>query len=179
MQIVVSICLITTALILSNCSFAASQGDLSATSKGTSEISVTLGLLARISGLSDFTFGNWNGGNLNADDNLCVGLFGASSYRIRAVGDGDGSDINGFALSNGSDFIPYRVFYNDQTGLPGRTELAAATSISGQTASAAFWNLFGCLFNNANLSILLEEPDLIAAGAGSYTGKLTLVVIPE
>lgn len=171
--------LIAFCLLFSSLTLAANQGELTPTSSGASEITVTLGLLSRISGLSDFNLGNWTSGDLSANDNLCVGLFGSSNYRIRAIGDGDGNDINAFALSDGSNFIPYRVFYNDQAGLSGRAELTAATSLSSMTAGSAFWNLFGCLVDNANLSILIEKPNLLSASAGIYTGTLTLIVIPE
>lgn len=158
---------------------AATQGQLGGNSSGDIEINLTLGLLARISGLSDIAFGTWTSGDLTANQNICVGLYGTNTYRFRATGSGDASDSNAFALTNGSDYIPYRVFYNDQTGLSGRTELTTAISINNQTASSAFWNIFGCWFNNANLSILLEDSSLASANTGNYTGTLTVTVIPE
>ncbi len=173
------IILILLALISSKSSFAATQGSVGTNSSGDIDINLTLGLLARISGISDIAFGSWTSGNLNANQNLCVGLFGTNLYQFRATGSGNNSSANAFALSNGSDYIPYRVFFNDSTGLGGRTELSAATSINNQSASFAFFNIFGCLVRNANLSIIIEEPALESAETGSYTGTLTLTIIPE
>jgi len=175
MRFILSFFLLFTSLQAS----AATQGGLGNNSSGDIEINLTLGLLARISGLADMAFGTWNGGDLTSNQNICVGLYGTNSYRFRASGSGDGSDANAFALSNGSDYLPYRVFFNDQTGLTGRTELTASNSLTNQTASGSFWNLFGCLINNANLSILLEDASLASASTGNYTGTLTVTVIPE
>ena len=169
------------ALLLLSCfpAYSATQGSLGNNSSGDLEINLTLGLLARITGLSDIAFGNWTGGDLTADQNICVGLYGTNTFRLRATGSGDLNSANAFALSNGSDYIPYRVYFNDQNGLSGRTELTAATALTNQTAGAAFWNIFGCLINNANLSVLIEETELASASAGNYTGTLTVTVIPE
>ncbi len=159
--------------------FSATQGSLGNNSSGDIEINLTLGLLARISGLTDIAFGSWAGGDLTANQNICVGLYGTNTFRLRATGSGDINSANAFALYNGSDYIPYRVYFNDQNGLTGRTELTAATTLTNQTAGSAFWNIFGCLINNANLSLLIEETDLASASSGNYTGTLTVTVIPE
>jgi len=171
--IVVGCCCLTTSIS------AANQGNLSTSSSGDLDITLTLGLLARVTGFSDFNFGTWNAGDLSANDDLCVGLFGATQYRIRATGDGNASDLNAFALSNGSDFVDYRVFFNDQTGTTGQVELNAANVILGQNAPGSFFNLFGCFIQNANIQILIEETNLASAPAGNYSGTLTLTVIPE
>lgn len=166
-------------LLSSQLTSAATQGDLSQNSSGEIEISLTLGLLARLSGLTDIVFGAWNNGDLTAEQNICVGLYGTNQFRFRASGSGDNSSANAFALTNGSTYLSYRVFFNDQTGTSGRNELSAGTALNGQTAGFAFWNIFGCLVNNANVSILIEESALNSAQAGSYTGTLTLTVVPE
>jgi len=158
---------------------AANQGAANNTSNGDINITLTLGLLSRITGLNDFTFGTWTSGNLTANDNLCIGLFGTNQYKISAQGSGDGSDVNAYAVTNGSDYLPYRVFFNDQANTTGQTELFSSTILSGQNANGSFLNLFGCFSENANLDILLANNDLTTAGSGNYIGQLTVTLIPE
>lgn len=169
-------------LLSSQTVLSASQGQLGGSSNANLNITLTLGLFSRITGLSDFSFGNWVGGDLSANDNLCIGLWGTGTrqYRIRATGDGNGSDINAFALSNGTDFLPYRVFFNDQTGTVGQVELSSSSALLGQTAATgSFANLFGCFIENANIALLIENSSLSAVNSGSYFGLLTLTLIPE
>ncbi|WP_196138742.1 hypothetical protein [Aliikangiella sp. G2MR2-5] len=168
-------------ILLAKASFChgATQGEFGSNSQGDVEITLTLGLLTRITGLADINFGNWTGGSLTSDQNICIGLYGTNNYRITATGSGDNSNVNSFALSNGVDYLPYRVFYNDTSSTSGRVELVSAQPLTGQTASNAFWNIFGCLTTNANLSMLIEEPALLSVPPASYTGTLTLTIIPE
>jgi len=158
---------------------AANQGAVNNTSNGDINITLTLGLLSRITGLNDFTFGTWTSGDLTANDNLCIGLFGTNQYKISAQGSGDGSNINAFAITNGSDYLPYRVFFNDQTNTAGQTEVFSSSILSAQGASGAFLNLFGCFTENANLEVSLASNDLAASGSGNYVGQLTVILIPE
>jgi len=157
----------------------ANQGQLGASSDASVDITLTLGLLSRVTGLSDFAFGAWTGGNLSANDNLCIGVYGTTQYRVSATGDGDGADINAFALTNGTDFLPYRVFFNDQTGTAGQIELSSSSTLLGQSAAGSFFNLFGCFTENANVDLLIENNALAATGGGAYFGTLTLTMIPE
>lgn len=159
--------------------FAADQGQLGTNSNASVDITLTLGLLTRVTGLNDFAFGSWSGGDLSANDNLCIGVYGTTQYRVSATGDGDGSDINAFALTNGADFLPYRVFFNDQTGTAGQIELSSTSALLGQSATGSFFNLFGCFNENANIDLLIENNSLAAAGGGAYSGTLTLTMIPE
>lgn len=166
-------------LLSSQTVFSANQGQLATNSNADLDITLTLGLLTRVTGLNDFSFGTWSGGDLSANDDLCIGLYGANQYRVRATGDGDGIDINAFALTNGIDFLPYRVFYNDQTGTSGQVELSTSSSLLGQNAANSFFNLFSCSNQNANIGLLIENASLAATGAGAYAGTLTLTLIPE
>ncbi len=166
-------------LLFNQPAISAVQGQLGSNSSASLDITLTLGLLTRVTGLSDFSFGSWSGGDLSANDNLCIGVYGTSQYRVSATGDGDGIDINAFALTNGTEFLPYRVFFNDQTGTAGQLELSSSTALLGQNAPGSFFNLFGCFIENANIDLLIENNALAAAGGGSYSGTLTLTMIPE
>lgn len=166
-------------LFIPQAALSAEQGQLGSNSNASVDITLTLGLLTRVTGFSDFTFGAWTGGDLSTNDNLCVGVYGTTQYRVKATGDGNGVDINAFALTNGSQYLPYRVFFNDQIGTSGQVELSSTTALLGQNAPGSFFNLFGCFIENANIDLLIENDSLAAAGGGSYSGTLTLTMIPE
>lgn len=178
-KLLISYTLLFALLLFNQPVFSANQGQLGASSDASMGITLTLGLLARVTGLSDFAFGSWTGGNLSANDNLCIGVYGTTQYRVSATGDGDGSDINAFALSNGTDFLPYRFFFNDQTGTAGQLEISSNSVLLGQSATGSFLNLFGCFSENANIDLLIENNALAEAGSGAYSGTLTLTMIPE
>lgn len=167
---------------------AAGQGSAGATTSGNVDVTLTTGISARLSGLTDFALGTWTGtGDLTANQDLCVGRTGAGffangSYRVRASGSGDASNIHAFTLSNGVQQIYYDVFFNDQTGVAGRTPLTGGVMLSAQQG-LGIWEifnvLFGCVVRNGNLSIGVPEAALSAASGGLYTGTLTLVLIPD
>lgn len=167
--------------------FAATQGSSGPTTTGTTEIIYVQGLNARISGFQDMSLGTWSGsGPLTANENLCigrsgVGFFGSAGYRVRAQGDGEPGDPSAFTLSNGTDLIHYNAYFNDQTGLTNRQQLTAGLTLGGQTGSglAFVFNLiFGCVINNANLSIEVTETEL-QQHIGNFSGTLSLTLIPQ
>ncbi len=176
------------ALLLATSTPAATQGGAGTTSSGSVDITLTTGLAARLSGLVDFALGTWSGsGDLAADQDVCIGrsgvpFFGLGAYRIRAYGDGDPADVSAFTLSNGVDRLYYDVWFNDQTGLGGRQSLTAGVMQSGLQGfgfgEVLNW-LFGCVVRNANVSISVPVTQMQAAVGGTYSGTLTLVLIPD
>ena len=168
-------------------SFAATQGSTGPTSTGTVDITYTQGIVGRIEGFADMPLGTWSGrGPMTANENLCVsrngiGFFGSGTYRILASGNGEPGNPSAFTLTNGADLLYYNVYFNDQAGTAGRVPLTAGVALTGQSSSgfAFFFNLlFGCVVQNANISIEVTEPELMAS-AGTYTGTLTLMLTPE
>jgi hypothetical protein len=175
-------------LHVTHVAMAAGQGSSGLTSTGQVDMTLTTGLSARIAGLSDFALGTVaTGSNAAANQDICigrsgVGLFSAGSYRLRASGDGTATDAHAFVLRNGADEITYDVFFNDQPGLAGRVPLTGGVMLSGQQGLGLFelFNLiFGCTVRNANVSIEVPAAQLAAASSGTYTGTLTLVLIPD
>ena len=163
---------------------AATQGSQGPTSSGTVETVVTIGQFVRIRNLRDFIFGIWNvgDGTLSDNDNACIAnnaIFG--SYAVRATGDGNGFDPAAFTLSNGAEQINYNVYWNDQTGTAGNQQLTAGLIQHGQTASAFsfLFNVFGFCVLNSNLEIEIPDTELQAASGGTYSGTLTLLIIPD
>lgn len=172
----------------STTTWAATQGAVNNTSTGSADVTLTTGLSARLSGLVDFTLGTLDlASGASANQDICVGrsgvgLFANGAYRIRASGDGDPADVHAFTLSNGVDQIYYDVFFNDQGGLTGRTQLTGGVTLPAQQGFGLFevFNLlFGCVARNANVSIDVSPAQLTGASSGNYAGTLTLVLIPD
>ena len=166
---------------------AANQGTTGPDSSGSIDITYTTGLFSRINGFADMPLGTWSGsGPLTANDNLCIArtgisLFGSGTYRILAQGDGAPGNPGEFTLTNGTDLLFYNVYFNDQAGTVGRTQLSGGVALTGQSSSgfAYFLNMiFGCVVQNANISIEVPESELMAS-AGAYTGTLAITLIPE
>ncbi|MEM7097345.1 MAG: hypothetical protein AAF541_03730 [Pseudomonadota bacterium] len=182
------LCLFLSGLLSSNpAAYAAVQGNLGSSTTATTDLTYTQGLSARISGFSDMNLGTYSGtGSMTATDNICigrsgVGFFGSGAYRVRAAGDGTPGNPSAFTLSNGSEQMFYNVFFNDQTGLIGRAPMTAGVALTGQSGGgfAFVFNLvFGCVFNNANLSIEVPEAEL-QRNIGTFSGTLSLTLIPE
>lgn len=157
--------------------FAATDGTVGATSTGTAEINVSIPQLIKISGLADLNFGTYSGsGDLDLNENVVVAGNDSSAsptYRVTASGSGASS---AFTVSNGTETLPYRVFFNDQAGIAGTTETAATTPLTNQ---GGIHTSLGTNTENANYRVLFAETALQNAAAGAYTGTLTLVVEPE
>ena len=165
---------------------AAIQGSTGTTSNGEVDITVVVGELALINGLTDINLGSWPGsGDMNGNDTFCVAVTGAflnqpKNYQLRASGDGDTINPSEFTLSNGATDIYYRVFLTDLNGqielLPGQI----ANGVQFFADITYILNLIfgGCFFPNATIDILIEEAEL-ATGAGTHNGTLTLELIPE
>jgi len=165
--------------------YAASQGSAGTTSSGTVEIGIAVNRAIIILGLRDFNFGLWRNGDgtLQDNDDVCVAKtsnFG--TYGIRAAGNGDGFDPAAFTLSNGIDQINYNVFWNDETGTAGNVQITPGliehgqVETAGHVLAAAF---FGICFLNANIEIEIPETELASSVGGTYSGTLTLLVIPD
>lgn len=181
-----SACLLACLLIAAQpTALAATQGAPGNTSStGSVDVDLVIGFRTRISGLEDFNLGTWSGaGSLTANDNICVGgnYFGGG-YRIRASGDGEPGDPAAFTLSNGASRIKYNTFFNDVPNAgPDRVPMVGGVTLTGQTGTSfprIFNFFFGCVANNANISIEVPESELLG-GTGSYSGTLTLLLLPE
>jgi hypothetical protein len=154
---------------------AATDGTLGSTSTGT--LSITLGIqdLVRISGLADMALGNYTGaGDLNSNEDVCVYRNGPSGqYKVTAS-----ASEGAFALKAGSNAIPYKVYFNDATGVSGET-LLTYSAISGAQSGANNQSV-DCSVGgkSSNVHVQLLETDLQAAAPGAYSGTLILTVEP-
>ncbi len=165
-----------TALGVSSTWAATADGTAGASSTGTTDITITIPQLARISDMTAITFPDWDGtGGEVATDDICV-WSNTGAYNITATGDGT---LNAFTITDGTDTIAYLVEWEDaNAGAASGTSLTSGTALAGQLTSAV---ASACDVNglNSTLIITLPSAQLEAAGNGTYTGQLTLVVAAE
>ena len=133
-----------------------------------------------ISGTSNFTFGTWSGtGNLSDNYDVCIYVTaadGGPNYKIKAS---TGHDPI-FKLSDGSGhYLPFTVYWNDQTGSTGQQEMTAGDATSIGVQSGADTSSPTCSgAKNSNLELRFSSSDMGSAIAGAYSGTLTLTLLP-
>lgn len=160
-----------------NCS-AASDGASSTTSTGSANLSVTIPKLIRARGFTDFTPSIYSGtgtrsasGNINVSTNYGTAV---RTYSIVATGSGASG---AFTISDTfGNTLAYSAFYNQVTGITGRTTLTAGVALTGRTGAA---KPLSDTTQNANLSINFTQANLQAAEAGNYSGTIAVVFSPE
>jgi hypothetical protein len=133
----------------------------------------------RITGLSDINFGLIANFNADAVRSQSVCAFSGRpnlAYNIRAMGDAAG---NAFALTNGSDLLPYEVQWSGTAGQTSGLNLTPNVVRTGFISSAAQQTCSNGPATTASLVILIRAAALQSAAGGSYTGNLTLIIAPE
>lgn len=159
-------------------SYAATDGSLGATSTGTTDLSLSISDMVRVTGMADFSFGNYGGsGTATLDDNICIYTNNPTGqYVVTATGDGAGSAFT--VDDNNSHVIAYTVRFNDQTGTSGN--VALTTNVASATQSGANTTSQTCAGGNtANIEISITQSALMSVPAATYSGVLTLVVEPN
>ncbi len=154
--------------------FAASQGSIGSTSTGTTDISLTIDPLVRITGMSDIGLGTFNGtDDISGTDDVCVYSNTSGNYMITAS---DG-DADGFKLVNGGASIVYEVKWNDQdadtTALVDGTQFATAQNNASTTTSDCGGG------TNATIKIAVTAANMLLVVPNVYTATLTILVEPE
>jgi hypothetical protein len=133
----------------------------------------------RVTGLIDANFGTI--ANLTIDavlaQSLCVYSNGSgNSYSIRADGSGAGG---AYTLSNGVTTLAYDVRWNSQAGQTNGTILSPGAILAGQTTIAQNQTCSNGPATTASLIVTLPATSLSSAGAGNYSGSLTIIVAEE
>lgn len=133
----------------------------------------------RITGLSDVNFGTIS--NLTIDavqaQSVCVYSNGPSNgYGVRADGSGAGG---AFTLSNGVTTMAYDVRWNSQSGQSNGTVLSPGAMLTSQTTDAQNQTCSNGPPTTASLIVTLPATSLTSAGAGNYSGTLTLIFSEE
>lgn len=136
--------------------------------------------LMQITGLSDMALPTWSIGNPapEATMDLCVYavLPIAGQYAIRA------SSPDGFVLKNGTQQIPYTLYWNDggagNLGGSLGTQLANNVTLTGQQNANVLSALclLGVTGPTARLTLRISDAAMTAALAGTYNGTLTLMI---
>ncbi|MBL7661362.1 hypothetical protein JNK13_01290 [bacterium] len=177
MKKIIAKVLVVGALMSTTTALAATDGTVGATSTGTANITLTIPKLIKLVGLADFAFGTYTGtGDFNGNENVVVSTnYGtaARTYRIRATGSGASS---AFTLTDGSQTIPYAVYWNDATGTSGRVALTTNINLTAQGGAS---KPLSSSSDNANYSVEILEANMQSVDAGAFSGTLTLVVTPE
>ena len=147
----------------------------------------------RISGLSDFTIGNWSMGDPNVYRYVDVCIYRQNNgtgtnrrYFITASGDGPG-----FQLKSGSYALAYTVqWFAGGTGNPGGGTARTLTSNvqfpnnfnTARLKTDVPANSSDCNGNSAptaRLALTINATALDAVPDGTYTGTLNLLVVPQ
>lgn len=155
--------------------FAATDGQVGATSTGSANISLTLPKLIRIRNMADVLFPSYSGaGDLTFNKDITVSVnYPTGGYRITTTGSGASS---AFTVAAGATTIPYAMLYNDQAGIAGTVAVTAGTPLTGQSGAL---RPLGTNNLNANYQVKFLETNLQSADAASYSGTLTIIVAPE
>lgn len=165
--------LITTVLLSSTASWAATQGVLGSSSSGDLVISVRTIDQISISGLKDIVLAQDATGNFIGQSGACVYRNATGTYSIRALGSGNNSS---FELSDGgANTIAYDLNYDDGNGAMA---MSPATTLRGRyNANTSAPDCEGD--SNGTISVSVAQADISAVPAGNYSGTLTLTVSPE
>lgn len=166
---------LTSTLLLGTPAYSATQGDLDPTSTGSFDVSIVIPERVRLTGLRDISFGKYPGsGDLNRNLDLCVySNAPTAGYTVVATGSGASND---FLLEESEHAIPYRVYWNDEVGTSGETQLVASTALPSQTGANAVSEDCSVGGLSANVHIEVLEADIKGNPNAVYSGVLTLVV---
>lgn len=160
-------------------------------STGSSDLSVTIPVLYKISGIADLTTASYVGnGALSMNDDVCIytNNLADTNYRITLQGSttcsggscpGTPSDVFAIANDTNNQAVEYTAYWNDVATTTGRTAVGVKGGANATTAnqgpSSQSVTCGGS--PNANFSVDFTEADLLAVGAGAYTGTLTITLI--
>lgn len=156
---------------------------------GSSDLSVTIPVLYKISGIADLTTASYAGnGALTMNDDVCIYTnVAAGQYKVTLAGSnvctGVGCPANNiFAIANDTNNqgVVYGAYWNEAITTTGRVQVGsdggtvATTTLAQSNASASVT----CgSSNNANFSVTMTQAALLAVYAGAYTGTLTITII--
>lgn len=155
----------------------AADGTLGTTSTGTSTVSVTVPNLVLITDVGNLALGTWSGsGDEEGDDDVCIYTNkAAATYFVTASGSGAAS---AFTLASGGNTLAYEVYFNDQSGTTGETQLTTTVKSGAQTGADTTDQDCNGGGLNANFHVVIPEANLLAAPSGAYSGTLTLLIEP-
>lgn len=149
-------------------------GPLDVSASADSAISVLIGGRVRISRITDIDLGRYSGdGNLSGDAVMCVYHNDGGRYSITPSS--AHAQAGSFRVSGGGGFMRYSVNFSDDEGrsFSNVTSGQRLSSLQGNSRSPACQGR-----PNATLTVEFSAADLQAAGGGTYTDVITLLVEP-
>lgn len=159
---------------------AATQGSLGTTSTGTTNISLTIPALVKISDLDDITLGTLSNitSNVKGDTQACIySNSAAGGYRVTVTGSGTG---NAFTVADGSgNDIAYTAYWKDDITAGDGTQLTSGSQLSGQLNADTTSITCANTGKNAKFTVEFGQGALAAAPQGSYTGTATITIAPQ
>ena len=155
--------------------FAASQGNLDATSTGESVVTLTINDQVQITGVDDIALGAFDGTNdLNNQTAFCVYRSGADAYQMTVSA--DGKTAFEVASATTGDTIGFT------TKVDGDNDASNGATIAHGGTSGSFngSNLIDCNgSDNAALEVNFAAADLRTAGSATdYTATIVILVEP-
>jgi hypothetical protein len=139
-------------------------------------------LQSRITGLADVNYGTINSFvDQSNSQNVCIysafRIFGfpfVRDYSVTATGNGTGG---AFTLASGPRTLPYEVRWADAANQTTGTQLTAGSTVSGFGNASTSQTCTGG--ENASLIVTITGTSLATASAGSYSGVLSITIVPN
>ncbi|MBD3649622.1 MAG: hypothetical protein HUJ31_19690 [Pseudomonadales bacterium] len=153
---------------------AASQGTVGSSSTGTSDVSITVNDLVRITSVADISLTYSGGGPLVGSTQYCVFRNGGDQYKVTLT-----TDQGAFEVTSGttSDTIPFTVNVDDDIIAGGGETLSYNTASSVALLGSASANCGGA--DNGEVEVNFAEADLQAVtSASDYNATMTILVEP-
>ncbi len=170
-------------LVLATAGMAATNGDLGSSSTGTTDISITIPSLVKISDLQDINLGTVStvNGDIKGSTTACIysnqPAAGGSGggYQVTANGNGAG---NAFTVSDGANTLAYTAYWKPDTSAGDGTQVTSGSSLANQ--DGADTSSISCAGTglNAKFTVAFSQSNIAAAPPGTYTGTATIVIAP-
>lgn len=171
--------LLVSAFFLVGNVMAATQGYLGSSSTASFLVSVSIPVNFKISGMDDFTFGQYSGsGNVSSNKDVCIYTNSYGSYSA-TITDSSTMSPSGFSVQNAtaSYAIDYGVKWNDRRGTSGNETVYYNSQTDSRNANTQSMD---CSIggDSANLQITFSRHKLQAAPGGYYSTVLTVMIEP-
>lgn len=155
------------------------EGKKKAVTTSPFTIEITIGAVSQvqISRLDTVAFGQYGrSGNLSADEHFCVhSSASGGGYKISVSSENEASGNFYMVDDSTGATIPLSILFSASGSGSGTINMASNTvSAIGDSGSTNCSNT-----DNATLTMLMTEADLLAAETGSYSERLEILVEPE
>ncbi len=162
--------------------FAASDGTLGATSSGSTNVSLTVPELIRVSGIDNLTLNPYSSGDVDLTTDVCIYTNDEDGqYDVTISGDGGPNQAASFQIGDAAttDDMTYTAAWNDVSGTnTNETAVTHGNELTVQTgANTTSQTCSGG--SSARLHINITEAEVLAQAAGTYIGTITILVEPD